>query len=453
MILRRVVRAALVMAASVLASACTAPEGDASTKSTPPPATAQRELQPVVLPDLSRLAAPVHRQIGERYASFARTLDDRATSPADRANAYGELGRVLIAAKFNDEAVACYRHAQALAPDEVRWPYYLAHAYLVQGNRAAAVASYERVLALRPTDVPALVRLAETHLDDGRPEAAEAIFLRAASLAPQSAAALFGAGRSALARRAFADAAQYLERALAIDTTASSVHYSLAMAYRALGRHESAEQHLRQRGNAWPALPDPLMDRFDAQLESVVAYENRGVQALRSGDFTGAAAAFRRGLELDATDASLRYWLGTALYAAGDRTGGVRELEAVVRRSPGFAKAHFSLGAIHAMGGRHERAIERFSGAVNADPTFTEARLRLAETLRATGQLESSLPHYEQVVKLDPRIAEAWIGGASALAGLRRYEKARRWLTDARHVHPDRPELADLMARLPPGPP
>lgn len=453
MILRRIVRAALVMAASVLTSACTAPEGDASTKSPPPPFTAQSELRAFVLPDLSLLAAPVRRQIDQHFELLARALADRATAPADRATAYGELGRVLIAAKFTDEAVACYRHAQALAPDDLRWPYYLAYAYLVQGNRAAAVASYERVLALRPTDVPALVRLAETHLDDGRPEAAEAIFLRAASLAPRSAAALFGAGRSALARRAFADAAQYLEGALVIDAKATSVHYPLAMAYRALGRHESAEQHLRQRGNAWPALPDPLMDHFDAQLESVVAYENRGVQALRSGDFTGAAAAFRRGLELDGSDASLRYWLGTALYAAGDRTGGVRELEVVVRGSPGFAKAHFSLGAIHEMSGRREQAIERFSAAVNADPTFTQARLRLAETLLSTGQLESSLPHYEQVVKLDPRIAEAWIGGASALAGLRRYEKARRWLADARHVHPDRPELADLMARLPPGPP
>ena len=452
MILRRVVWAGVVMAAWVLAGACTARDGDSSTKLTPP-ATAQSELQPVVLPDLSRLAAPVRRQIDEHYELLARALADRATAPADRAAAYGELGRVLIAAKFTDEAVACYRHAQALAPDEVRWPYYLAYAYLAQGNRAAAVASYERVLALRPTDVPALVRLAETQLDDGRPEAAEAIFLRAASVAPRSAAALFGAGRSALARRAFADAAKYLEQALAIDEQASAIHYPLAMAYRGLGQHESAEQHLRRRGNAWPALPDPLMEHFDAQLESVVAYENRGVQALRSGDFTGAAKTFRRGLELDASDASLRYWLGTALYAAGDRPGGVRELEAVVRRSPGFAKAHFSLGAIHEMGGRREQAIERFSAAVNADPTFTEARLRLAETLRATGQLESSLPHYEQVVKLDPRIAEAWIGGARALAGLGRSEQARRWLTDARQVHPDRPELADLMAHLPPGPP
>jgi hypothetical protein len=51
-------------------------------------------------------------------------------------------------------------------------------------------------------------------------------------------------------------------------------------------------------------------------------------------------------------------------------------------------------------------------------------------------------------VKLDPRIAEAWIGGAQALIDLGRRDQAAEWLSRARRIHPGRPELAQLQARL-----
>jgi cytochrome c-type biogenesis protein CcmH/NrfG len=63
--------------------------------------------------------------------------------------------------------------------------------------------------------------------------------------------------------------------------------------------------------------------------------------------------------------------------------------------------------------------------------------------------VRASLPHYHQAVRVDPRNADAWIGGARALIRLKEYEKARAWLSEARRVHPDRRELADLWALLP----
>lgn len=68
----------------------------------------------------------------------------------------------------------------------------------------------------------------------------------------------------------------------------------------------------------------------------------------------------------------------------------------------------------------------------------------LAEALRADGRLEDSLPYYEQVVTQDPTFADAWAGRADALVRLERYQDAHDWLTEARRVHPDRPDLARL---------
>ena len=439
--------------ASAMSLACTRGNGH-SAETTAPHKTsgtaAGETLPPVALPDLSSLAESVQRQVRGGYVVLTQKLGNKSTTRAELAAAHGELGRLLMASKFTDEAASCYLHAETLDSGDMRWPYYLGHAYLRKGDRVRAAAAFERASKLRPTDLNALVWLGETYLDDGRPDAAQPIFQRALSLQPRSAAALFGAGRVALARQAYPEAAQYMERALVVDGRASAVHYPLAMAYRALGDREKAEAHLRQRGSAFPDLADPLMQQDDEILDSTVAYEARGIQALKMADWATAAAAFRKGLELEPGDASLRYWLGSTLFAAGDASGAEREFGAVVRRSPDFAKAHFSLGMIFDASGRHAAAIEQFRAAVKTDPNLPEARLRLAETLRATGQLQASLTQYEAAVKLDPGIAEAWIGGARSLTALGRNQKAYEWLAQARRVHPGRPELAEMQSRLSP---
>lgn len=407
------------------------------------------ELQPVVLPDLSRLAEPVRRQLQDQYASFAGKLASPATPQTEMADAYGDLGRLLLAARLGSPAETCFRHAERLAPGDRRWPYYLGHVSLLMGDRPKALAAFERAAARAPTDVATLVWLAETLLDEGRAAEAESRFLKAASVQPRSAAAFFGAGRAALARQAYADAVKHFEQALAIDPQASAVHYPTAMAYRALGDQQKAETHLAARGETWPALPDPLMEPQAGLLESVTVYERRGVEALAVRDWAAAAEAFRKGLELEPGDPALRHRLGTALYAAGDVAGAVREFEEVVRRSPGFAKASASLGTILGVRGQYPEAIARFSAALKSDPNSVEARLGLADALRVSGQPEASLSHYQRVIQLDPAAVDAWLGRAAALLTLKRNREAREWLAEARRVHPNEPKLAELAALVP----
>lgn len=401
-----------------------------------------------VPPDLSGLAASVQKQIRDRDAELKQTRGRTEASSTDRAAAYGELGRMLMAAKFSQEAASCFVQAEALAPADMRWPYYTGHAYLRSGDRGQAAAAFERALKGKPGDLTSLVWLGESYLDDDRLDLAQAAFQRAVAVQPQSAAALFGAGRTALARREYNEAAQDLERALAIDPHASAIHYPLAMAYRGLGDAPKADTHLRQRGSSYPVFPDPLMQDDDDVLESAMSFENRGMDALKSADFATAITAFQKGLALAPDDTSLRYWLGAALYASGKPDDAVREFSEVARRDPDFAKAHFSLGAIYDAKQQRGKAIEEYQAAVRADSNLPEARLRLAEDLRASGQLAASVEQYDAVVKLDPTIVEAWIGGAHALIDLKRTDQARDWLTRARRLYPARPELAQMEAGL-----
>jgi tetratricopeptide (TPR) repeat protein len=397
---------------------------------------------------VSRLAKSVQAQLRERHSTLMTKLEDRATPRAELGNAYGELGLILMASEYYDAAASCYLTAQALVPDDARWPYYLGHLYRIQGEAAKAAPFFSRALDLRPADTPTLIWLGEMHLDQDRPDQAEPLFLRASSQDPRSAAALSGAGRAALAKRDFARAIDYLERALAAEPRALSLHYSLAAAYRGAGQLDRARAHVERRGSGRPAPHDPLMETYETVLHSPLNYETQGLRALESGRVKEAADLFRKGLELAPDDPKLLHRLGTALYMEGDTARAAQQFELALRRAPEFPRAHFGLGMVLTLSGRHSEAIEHFAAAVRYQPDYLEARLGLVEALRVTGHLRESLPQFERIVELDPSLADAWVMYAMTLVRLQRYQEARDRLNEAKRVHPGQPELTDLLVRL-----
>jgi tetratricopeptide (TPR) repeat protein len=422
------------IALSLVAIGCRAP-------ARPPP-------RAVSLPDLSRAAASVQSQLRERYAALTRVTANPKAPPGELADAYGEMGMLLMAAEYREDAEACLLNAEGLAPDVVKWPYYLAHLYRAAGDNAKSVAEFERVLRLQPRNASALVWLGDAFLDQGRPEAAQPLFERALADDPRSIAALVGLGRAALARSDYTHAADHLERALAIDPREGAIHYQLAMAYRGLGQPDKADAHMRLRAPGMIRPADPLMSELETILESPVAYEVRGANALDQRDFTAAAAYFRKGIDLAPAEPSLHHKLGTALYLSGDAHGAAREFAEALRLSPSFAKAHYSLGVMLAADGRTADALGHLNAAVRADPAYAEARIRLADILRRSGRAAESLSRYAEAAALDPRALDAPLGYAWALVDLRRYREARDRLREDVQRYPDRPEFVHTLVRL-----
>lgn len=451
----RVVPAALVASAFVcasLAGGCTSRDEAKSVSSTAasvPRAPDGRALQPVSLPDLSKMTESVQKQIRERYSSLMLKVANPGTPLLELSDGYGEMGKLLMAAKYPDAAEPCLLNAQTLVPSDFRWPYYLAHLYRTdKGDLTKALAHFERAVQLKPDDVAALVWLGDVYLAQGRPEAAEAQFAKALSLFPGSLSARFGLGRTALAKQDYRRAVDYLEEGLRMDPEAAGIHYPLAMAYRGLGESKNAEVHLRQRREKDILPADPLMVELDGLLQSPQTYETLGIQALESKDWPAAAAHFRKGLELEPANSSLRYRLGTAMFLMGDARGAQEQFEEAVRVSPDNARAHYTLGVLMAGNGRHKEAIERFSTALSHEPNYAEARLRLAASLRRVGRAKESLSQYQEVIKADPGASEARFGYAMALVQMGRYQEARDRLTEGMKNSPDQPLFAHALARL-----
>lgn len=439
--------AAFAWVVSAASAGCTADPDAPASEAAAPHAPDGQPLQPTPLPDLSEMTAAVRDQIRERYSSLTAAIEHPGT-PSELSEAYGEMGNLLMAARYADAPESFYLNAQILAPSDRRWPYYLGHLYTTRGAFAQAAASFEQALALRADDVPTLISLGEVHLAQGRPEAAEPLFTQALSLQPGSVWARIGLGQAALTRQDHIRAVQHLEEALAVDPEAANIHYPLAMAYRGLGELEQAEVHLQQRDSGTIRQPDPLMQAMRDSLQSPTAYEREGIQALGSGDWEAAAAAFRRGIELVPANPSLRHRLGTALFMLGNEREGQAQFEEALRVSPEYAEAHYSLGLLLEGSGRFEEALHRFSTAVRHEPSYVEARLRLARLLRRTGRPSEALSEYAQVIAADPRSTEAPFGYAMALVGLGRHQEARDRLAAGTTLYPDQPIFAKALARL-----
>jgi tetratricopeptide (TPR) repeat protein len=401
----------------------------------------------VALPDLSRLEESVQAQLRERHAALVGKQEDPAISAANLGMEYGEMGKLLMAAGFRDPAEALLLNAQALAPGDMRWPYYLGDLYRAKGDIPNSVAAFERAQRLSPNDVPTMIWLAEAALDDGRPDAAELLFTKALSIQPRSVAAHYGLGRTALAKKEYGRAVQNLEQALSLDSKASVIHYSLGMAYRGLGDHRKAELHLQQRGTL-QIPPDPLRKALDDVLQSALAYERNADVAGNRGEWVDAAEYLRKAVALAPTRASPRHKLGTALFYMGDRRGALSAFQEAVRLSPNYAAAHYALGVLHEEVGEHQQAIESFSAAVKSEPVNVDARLGLANALRRSGQFAQSLAEFERILKIDPGAVRARFGSVAALIRLNRYQEAGVRLAEAMDLYPNELSFARVAARL-----
>ena len=400
------------------------------------------------MPDFALMSAPVAEQMRTYRTAVRVRLGAAATEPEALGDAYGRLGMLLLAATYVDAAEASLLNAQTLQPDDGRWPYYLGRVHEANGDLEASAASYRRAVDLRPDDLATRVLLADVLFTQGELDAAERIYGEALDRRPDAPAAQAGLGRVALARREYAAAAARFEQALAAAPWATAVHYPLALAYRGLGDTERAEEHLQRQGDVEARAPDPLRQELDELLESANAYNIRGGRALDAGNYRVAADLFRRGLELDPDDPSLRHRLGVALFQLSDVAGAVEAFERVVRTTPEHTEAQFSLAVVLADQGRHEEAIGHLSSVLEHDPAYMQARVQLAEALARAGRPDEAVAHYDRALALDPSRQEAAYGAAMAYVRMERYDAALERLERGLDANPEDRMFQHALARI-----
>lgn len=403
-------------------------------------------------PDLGQLDAAVR----EQFEQLRSRLDEPGGTAAESGAAWGALGQWFHVYHYGESAALCYRNARLLDPREPRWPYYLGVLAEEAGDLEAAAEGYRSAAALDAEPAPR-VRLGDLALERQDLDDAEAIFRDVLAAHPDHPGALFGSGRTALARGDAAAALEPLEALAVLQPEAVEVRYMLSVAWRQLGEEERAAEQLR-------LVPKENIDqvgldqddpwklellRFDRGARTLT---RRAVRATHRGELAKATALFARAVDADPAGPEKRVNYGVALRETGRWREAEEQLEEALRLAEDepkmTAKAHLELARLLTARGRTADAASHLEAALAVDPRSVPAHLALGRLDQNQGRLEEALGHYAAARSIERAVADIRFWHAALLILLDRRQEALSAIEEDLRELGDARLLRLLLARL-----
>lgn len=162
------------------------------------------------------------------------------------------------------------------------------------------------------------------------------------------------------------------------------------------------------------------------QVAEALAAFNRGAALMEQYQYSQAAEAFEKCLQLAPDWVAARHNLGLAYLNLQEKQGAVDFLEkakdvfeSVLQADPELQHARFCLGLYHQHLGHNAEALECFEKVHQADPEDPFAAYKYAESLLAAGRNDEGTQILEELVQADP----GFVSGIYRLA--MQYQRAR----------------------------
>ena len=403
---------------------------------------------------LVALPEPALEALGEAdraqvEAQRTRLRQMSESDPEARGEAYGQLGRLYLAYDMPEAAEAALANAEALQPGQGAWPYYRGVLAAEAGQTEAAIGHFARLRGLEPEDLPNLLRLAEAYAAAERyDEAAEALE-RALALAPDEARAHALLGQLAIDRDDPAAAIAPLRRALELAPSANSLYYPLSQALRAQGDLAGAEAELARRGNGLALLrDDPRMRELFWLQQSAGSRLSQGSSLMDEGRYSEAASVFEAAVAAEPENAEARRNLGAALLSSGQLDAARAALERALALEPGEAGALYNLGLLALQTGDEADGETQLRAAVAADPSLAPAQLALGRMLRRSARCEEALAPLSAYLEMQRTDARSRMELVLCLARLDRWAEALERVEAGHVAAPQDALISEGLVRL-----
>ena len=178
------------------------------------------------------------------------------------------------------------------------------------------------------------------------------------------------------------EAVAEFRQALELEPRFVPARFYLARVYLDLGRTERAREELERALVDQPNHPQflGLLGETERQLKN----PRRAVELTRQA------------LQADASSAETRYYLGLALFDAGERDEAIKTLEQVLASGAAQVDLHASLGAAYVDAGREDEAVTVLLRGAKLDPSRPDLHVQLSRAYRRKGLLLKA----EQQLKL-----------------------------------------------------
>ena len=357
---------------------------------------------PPPLPDLTFAEPQVRAAITEDHAAIRRDPDDAA--------AWSRYAGRLAGHEYVLEAVAAWKRAQQLDPQNFRWPY-LTGVFLVQDDPDGARAAFERAKRLNDRYPPLLVRWAVIMERLGRPADAKRAYQRAVELAPRNAYIRAGLAARLLSDGDTATARDHFERAVQLDADCRPALVGLVTLHRLDGDLAKADEMARRAATAPKARPpDPVLSTVNQLSVSTTAVIQRAAELTASGRGGKATAALRALVAANPDSAPGRSALGDRLREQGQLPMAETQYHTALALVPELLPARVGLAKCLVQAKRFEEAIEEYHTALADHPTAAVAHNGLAICLAIMGRHDLALEHFREAVKLAPENRESRLG-------------------------------------------
>ena len=391
-------------------------------------------LDPVPFPALADLEPAVAAQLAAARAAFARTAADPGGPRRDLGTAYGELARLFHAYELFASAEPAYRNAARLQPSEPLWPHLLGYLYQQTGRFEAAAERLRQAGRLRPADRAAAMRLADVSLELNRLVDAREQYTVLLEVFP--AAARRGLGEVSLRERRYREAVEHFTLALERAPQAGAVRYSLAMAYRGLGRLDDARAEIERHGPGTITAADPVVDALALLIRGERLLVIQGSRAYAAGRLDEAIAAFERALAVAPSSVAARVNLASALLQRGDASRAIEQMQIAYAAAPAdVEESLISVALLLSERERYGEAIALLDGAERRSPGRPATATTLARLLASTPDVARrdgarALDLATAVYRKEPNAAHAETV-ALALAEVGRCADALDWMRRA----------------------
>lgn len=359
-------------------------------------------------------------------------IDDaevRVRMTPESAAAWGDLGLVLYAQSYGQEAVECFRRATALDERTWRWPFFAAAA---SSHLAPAdgVTLMEEAIQRDPKAVwPRLLR-AEWLVTLGRGDEARADYESLLAVSPEHARARLGLARLLLASGDADGALAALGTALDHPSTRRAARQFAAQVAARQGKRDEAERLLTAAAalpadTPWPEDPlaaelplrrvgkrsriklvsqmesagavaeaDVLTRRIEEENPDIYLFVEGRLQ-LQKGDAAAAEKAFRRAVEYDPRAVEIRFQLGRAIALQGRHAEAADVFRELLDLEPGYGPGWLELGRCLIQSDR-VTALAALESAVAYMPASDEARQELARVRRGAHQEDQAPPAVQE---------------------------------------------------------
>jgi len=371
---------------------------------------ARAESTAALPPELALLRQMEHEEFEPAVGKQIRHAFDQLRNQPQSAEAAGKLGMILQCYGKYELAEACYRRALSLAPDTLRWAYYLGNVEGWLGKTREAVDDIQRALKMDESYTPARVRLGELLFESGDIDQSRQAFEAAIRRDPRLASAHLGLGRVLGAAGDWPRAVQSFNQACNLAPQYAAAHYALAMAYKKLGDESKMREQLQIYYRA-KELPQPAEDRLISEVKSLymggLSQFAKASGLMREGKTKEAIAEFESALRVNPRMVMAHVDL-IALYGErGQIQQAAEHYRSAVALDPGWSEAYYNWGLIQVRQNKRDKGISAFNDALRINPHYAEAHIQLGALLDGSTRSKDAQLHFRLALDDNPASREA----------------------------------------------